>query len=69
MGRLTVQFDNDFSKALEKIAEKKHLPKTEVLRRAVETYNAIVNDPEIKEDIKEIRLVQGDKVVKRLRIP
>ena len=66
MGRLSVQFDNKLSNKLAQIAKEKGVSKTEIIRRAIATYDTL--GEEINDDGK-IMVVKENKVVKQLIVP
>ena len=65
MARLSVQFENNLSKKLGKLAKQKGTTKTEIIRRAIAAYSAL--NEEVQNDGRVI-IVKDDQIVKELII-
>ena len=61
MARLSVQFDNNLSKKLGKLAKQRGTTKTEIIRRAIATYNSL--DEEVNQNGGKVMIVKDNESI------
>jgi len=69
MAKLTIQFDDDINKLLEKLASKKSTTKAEIIRRALTAYQYLDEETSDEDKRVSVRSIKDKKFVTDVILP